>query len=108
MAARGRSSRCPRWVPTNTLLGVSELPNGPTWAVGYYTDANWVDQTLIEHYDGVTWSVVPSPSPGAQRDILTSVAAISDNDVWATGEQMDAAGTWHTLAEHWDGTSWTV
>ena len=92
----------------NTLFGVSELPNGHSWAVGYYTDANWVDQTLIEHYDGATWSVVPSPNPGAQRDILTSVAAISDNDVWATGEQMDTAGTWHTLAEHWDGTSWAV
>jgi hypothetical protein len=56
---------------------------------------------------GKTWKGY-SPSPGAQRDILTSVAAISDNDVWATGEQMDSAGTWHTLAEHWNGTSWTA
>jgi hypothetical protein len=92
----------------NTLLGVSELPNGHTWAVGYYTNAAWTDQTLIEHYDGSAWSVVPSPSPGAQRDILTGVAAISDSDVWAVGEQMDSAGTWHALAEHWDGTSWSV
>lgn len=92
----------------NTLLGVSELPDGHTWAVGYDTDANWTDQALIESYDGSTWSVVPSPSPGVQRDILTGVAAIADNDVWAVGAQMDAAGTWHTLAEHWDGTSWST
>ena len=92
----------------NTLLGVSELPNGHTWAVGYYTNADWTDQTLIEHYDGSTWSVVPSPNPGTQRDILTGVAAISDNDVWAVGQQTDSAGTWHTLAEHWDGSSWSV
>jgi hypothetical protein len=92
----------------NTLLGVSELPTGHTWAVGYYTDAAWVDQTLIEYYNGTTWSVIPSPSPGAQRDILTAVAAVSDNDAWAVGEQMDSAGTWHTLAEHWNGSTWTV
>jgi hypothetical protein len=92
----------------NTLLGVSELPSGHTWAVGYYTDANWTDQALIEYYNGSTWSVVPSPSPAAQQNILTSVAAISDNDVWATGEERDSAGTWHTLAEHWNGSTWST
>ena len=92
----------------NTLFGVSELPNGHTWAVGYYTDAAYTDQTLIEYWNGTAWSVVPSPSPGAQRDILYSVAALSDTDVWAAGAQMDAAGTWHTLAEHWDGKTWSV
>jgi hypothetical protein len=92
----------------NTLMGVSELTNGHTWAVGYYTNANYVDQTLIEYWNGSTWSVVPSPSPGAQRSILTGVAAISDTDVWAVGEQMDSAGTWHTITEHWDGSAWSV
>lgn len=92
----------------NTLFGVSELPTGHAWAVGYYTDAAYTDQTLIEHWDGNAWSVVPSPSPGAQRDILTSVAALSDTDVWAAGEQTDAAGVWHTLIEHWDGSAWSV
>ncbi|HEX6392509.1 MAG TPA: alkaline phosphatase family protein [Acidimicrobiales bacterium] len=92
----------------NTLFGVSELSTGHTWAVGYYTNANYVDQTLIEHYDGTTWSVIPSPSPGTQRNILYSVGAISDTDVWAVGAQMDANGTWHTLAEHWDGNTWSA
>jgi hypothetical protein len=92
----------------NTLLGVSELPNGHTWAVGYDTNANYGDQTLIEHYDGTNWSVVPSPSPGAQRNILNGIAAISDTDVWAIGTQWDGAGTAHSLTEHWDGTRWSV
>jgi hypothetical protein len=51
---------------------------------------------------------VPSPNPGAQRDILYGVAALSDTDVWAAGAQMDAAGTWHTMAEHWNGSAWSV
>ena len=92
----------------NTLLGVSELPGGSTWAAGYALDANWVDQTLVEHWNGSTWSVIPSPSPGAQGNILYGVAALSDSDVWAVGVQLDANGGTHPLTEHWDGTSWTV
>jgi hypothetical protein len=92
----------------NTLFGVSELPSGHTWAVGYYTNANYVDQTLIEYWNGSTWSVATSPSPGAQRNILFGVSATSDSDVWAVGAQMDAAGTWHTLLEHFDGTTWSL
>ena len=92
----------------NTLFGVAELPNGHTWAVGYYTNPSYVDQTLIEHFDGTTWSVVPSPSPGVGRNILYGVAAISDTNAWAVGAQMDAAGTWHTLIEHFDGTTWSI
>lgn len=92
----------------NTLFGVSELPTGLTWAVGYDLDANWVDQTLVEHWNGSTWTVIPSPSPGAQGNILYGVAALSDNDVWAVGVRLDANGTAHPLAEHWDGTAWSV
>jgi hypothetical protein len=92
----------------NTLLGVSELPSGDAWAVGYYVNGSYTQQTLIQHYDGSTWSVIPSPSPGAQRNILYGVAALSDADVWAVGAQQDTSGTWHTLTEHWDGTAWSV
>jgi len=95
-------------VNQNTLLGVSELPSGSAWAAGYDLDANWVDQTLIEHWDGSTWTVIPSPSPGAQGNILYGIAALSDNDVWAVGLTLDANGGTHTLAEHWNGTSWSV
>jgi hypothetical protein len=92
----------------NTLFGVSELPNGHTWAVGYYTNANYVDKALIERYDGSTWTVADNPSPGSQINILTGVAAISDTDVWAVGEQLDANGTWHTLTEHFNGNTWSA
>jgi hypothetical protein len=92
----------------NTLFGVSELPTGSSWAVGYYLDADWVDQTLVEHWNGSTWSVIPSPSPSAQGNILYGVAALSDSDVWAVGVQLDGSGGTHPLTEHWDGTSWTA
>ena len=92
----------------NTLLGVSELPSGSTWAAGYYTDANWVDQTLIEHWNGSQWSVVPSPNAGPGDNILYGIAALSDTDIWAVGTTVDANDVTHPLAEHYDGTSWSV
>jgi hypothetical protein len=92
----------------NTLLGVSDLPNGHTWAVGYYVSAEYKQTTLIEHYDGSSWSVIPSPDPGGTGNILYGVAAISDSDVWAVGGQQDASGIWHPLAMHWNGSSWSV
>ncbi len=92
----------------NTLLGVSELPSGSTWAAGYYLNANWVNQTLVEHYDGSQWTVIPSPSPGAGGNLFFGIAATSDSDVWAVGVQFDGNGVVHPLTEHWNGSSWSV
>ena len=92
----------------NTLLGVSDPSPGDAWAVGYYVDANYRQRVLVEHWDGVRWSVVPAPSPGVSQNILYGVTALSDDDVWAVGGQEDAFSRWHTLIEHWDGTRWSV
>ena len=92
----------------NSLLGVSELPSGHAWAVGYDVNAEFAQKTLVEHYDGTTWSVIPSPSPGAEQNILYGVSAVSDSDVWAVGAEQDANALWHTLTEHWNGSAWSV
>jgi hypothetical protein len=92
----------------NTLLNVSMLSSGEAWAVGYFISPHFKQKTLIEHFDGSTWAVVSSPSPGAQQNILYGVAALSSSDVWAVGGTQDESSEWHTLAEHWDGHSWTV
>ena len=49
------------------------------------------------------WTVVPSPNPASNRNILRGVGSISSNDVWAVGE----SGT-QSLIEHWDGSAWTI
>ncbi|HJP77457.1 MAG TPA: alkaline phosphatase family protein [Pseudonocardiaceae bacterium] len=96
-------------IQENTLFGVSALPTGQAWAAGYYADANYHIRTLIEHYDGSSWTVVPSLNPGAERDMLFAISARADNDVWAVGGSQDAPeGTFHTLVEHWDGHAWSV
>jgi hypothetical protein len=92
----------------NSLLGVSQLPNGHAWAVGYFVNATYEQQTLIEFYNGSVWNVVASPSPGARQNILYGVTAVADNDVWAVGTQKDGNDAFHTLTVHWDGSAWTV
>ena len=69
------------------------------WAVGTIDG-----MTLTEHWDGKTWTRVPSPSPARAPagNVLTSVATISASDAWAAGY----AGN-NTLLLHWDGSSWT-
>jgi hypothetical protein len=92
----------------NALYAVSMPGPALAWAVGYYASGKFQQQTLIEHYNGTAWSVVPSPSPGALQNVLYSVAAITDNDAWAVGAQQDSSGLWHTLTEHWNGSAWSV
>jgi hypothetical protein len=83
------------------------------WAVGSWADFGPGDgfAPLIEHWNGVVWSIVPSPvfptpvaNHGAQ---LYSVSAVSTNDVWAVGYVSGLGGTHRSLILHWDGTSWT-
>jgi hypothetical protein len=61
--------------------------NSPTdvWAVGDQGVAGTPNtSTLIEHWNGTAWSVVPSPSPGLDGS-LAGVTASNANDVWAVG-----------------------
>ena len=92
----------------NTLLGVSELADGSTWAVGYDVNAEYQQQPLVEHYDGLGWQVVPTPPLAGQGSIFYGVSALAADDVWAVGGQQDSDGIWHPLAEHWNGTTWAV
>src|SRR5262249_29708292 len=59
-----------------------------------------------------TWHRVPSPSPAHQSgdaNQLSGVAAFSRTDAWAVGWSVSFGGSgYKTLAEHWDGTRWSV
>ena len=54
------------------------------WAVGA-ANVGGVYQTLIEHWNGRAWSVVPSPNPSATQQGLDSVSVLSARDAWAVG-----------------------
>lgn len=55
-----------------------------------------------------SWTIVSSPSPNTNLNILYGVSAVSANDVWAVGYSDDSSGNISTLIEHWDGSQWSV
>ena len=63
-------------------------------------------RTLIEHWDGTTWSVVSSPNVG-NSSALHVIAVEAPDDVWAVGSYY-IRSMFQTLTEHWDGTTWSV
>jgi hypothetical protein len=90
----------------NFLTSVSGISPTDIWAVGTDSSADGkMEKSLILHYDGKSWTQVPSPSPATFNE-LTGVRAISANDAWAVGTVTDGT-SFKTLTLHWDGTSWT-
>jgi hypothetical protein len=102
----------------NQLNGVLALAPNDVWAVGFSTPepppTEAATLTLIEHYDGTSWTVVPSPNVGPksiyQSNRLFGLTANSPTDIWAFGSYFAASGSENqmTLLLHWDGTSWTI
>ena len=90
---------------SNQLLGVAAVAPNNVWAVGQSTDFG-AGQTLIVHWNGSSWTMVPSPHPGTYS-VLRSVSAVSANDIWAVGTYYDE-GLQVTLVLHWNGSTWTI
>jgi hypothetical protein len=88
------------------LYGVTAVAADDAWAVGLYEPQGGGNRTLILHWDGISWSIVPSPNPATYSG-LYAVAAVSATDVWAVGYYFTEA-TQRTLVEHWDGKSWSI
>jgi len=66
-------------------------------------DAWAVGPGIILHWDGTTWTDVPS---SIASDYLTGVSAATSTDAWAVGHAGLVATT-KAVILHWDGASWT-
>jgi hypothetical protein len=92
----------------NELYGVVALAPNNVWAVGYWGNAASGFSTLIEHWDGNSWSIVASPNPSGDN-FLSAVSAAGANDVWAVGRSRNPSNfQTSTLIDHWDGNSWSM
>ena len=93
----------------NSLYGVAALPDGTAWATGIYTQASGhTGRALTMHWKGTRWTIVRAANPGSAEDMLYSVTAVSDTDVWAVGTYGDADGFFHPLIEQWNGHDWSA
>jgi hypothetical protein len=113
-AATGLHVVASPFINNSCLSGAAVIASTDMWAVGDIgTGCNPFQtvgggsgpfQTLAEHFNGTSWSVVPTPALNAA---LSGVAGAAGNNVWAVGDQAQGS-SFNTLIEHWDGTSWAV
>jgi hypothetical protein len=91
------------------LYAVTAVTAKNVWAVGCSGSCNG-PESLILHWNGVAWSKVASPDPGAGFDELTGVTAVSADDAWAVGYGCNTAdcNVFTTVILHWNGTKWAT
>src|SRR5262249_32646808 len=92
-----------------SLLGVSCVSANACVAVGSYRSSTGNILTLAEVWNGARWSIQPTPNRGAVN-VLASVSCTSANACTAVGYSGVFGGldSVLTLAEAWNGTSWST
>ena len=98
----------------NVLSGVTCVSASECWAVGYAYTGDTVEgvsagvyQTLIERWDGSSWTIVSSPT-AAGSSLLNAVKCVAASDCWAVGYYYTESGVSQNLIERWDGESWSI
>ena len=97
------------------LFDISCIGGSDCWAVGALLSENGNSNptgTLIEHWNGSSWSIVPSPTPvgaGVVGAILQSVSCTSSSNCFAVGFATDDNGqNLNDVIERWDGAAWNI
>jgi len=94
------------------LHAVAAVTSSDIWAVGSettFTPTTSNSRSLIEHWNGTAWSVVPSPAGEPANSVLLAITAVSASDVWAVGHSTLPIGQSDgTLIEHWNGLAWSI
>jgi carboxypeptidase family protein len=91
----------------NVLEDVAGTSEDDVWAVGHADASSGLSSdTLIEHWDGSEWEIVPSPTVPDYENTLTGVTALSPTDAWAVGTRTNVQPGATAILLHWDGTRW--
>jgi hypothetical protein len=95
---------------SSQLASITVISPRNIWAAGSFISPSLDNvETLIEHWNGSTWQIVPSPSPvGALSSFFNGISAASKDDAWAVGITEDSSGIVHPLIEHWNGSTWRI
>jgi len=101
-------------LPTGALAGTLESvactgPSDCTAAGNINNNTDATPETLVEHWDGLRWSVASTPNPpGATVSDLWAVSCTDGSACTAVGDSAVGSGSETTLIEHGDGPVWTV
>jgi hypothetical protein len=92
------------------LEDVHALSADDVWVVGHWIGDDDFEFPFTAHWDGAAWTVVTAPLGDLGPTVLTGVSGAAPDDVWAVGfdyVHIDLTPV-QPVAEHWDGTAWTV
>lgn len=90
------------------LTAVSCVSPTNCTAVGDYTTVNGT-YAMAERWQGSGWVMQPMPNPpGAKHTMLPGLVCTTSTACTAVGHYLNDVVTDATLAEFWDGTSWTI
>ena len=98
----------------NVLSSIHANSATDVTAVGFLSNSGTrTVTTLIEHWDGTQWNVIPSPNQSetvGSFNTLQSVSGTSGSNLYATGffANGQTSGQQTTLVEHFDGTKWSI
>ncbi|MGA2010304.1 MAG: hypothetical protein ABSH51_07200 [Solirubrobacteraceae bacterium] len=96
---------------TPTLDSVSCTGRAATACIAVGGDADQATVPIAEMFNGTTWSLAPPVTVAADNDVVLSGVSCTSAGaciaVGSTGNQ-GLAVTSAALAEHWDGSAWSV
>jgi len=87
-----------------SLTAVAAISPTAAWAIGYGTVRDR-RVTVFMRWNGIRWRYLPRPA----GTLVAGLAVISAGDIWVAGTIVArSAPGQRTLAEHWDGSGWTI
>ena len=100
----------PTALPLATLTGVSCPTPANCTAVGFAGNTAFTTaKTLIEHWNGTTWTIAASVNPALPVALLQGVSCPSATSCTAVGAaENHSSGTLRSLVERWNGKTWTL
>jgi hypothetical protein len=93
----------------NELNGVSCTSSTACTASGWYVNAQGIEVTLVERWNGNSWTVQATPNPsGAKASSFNAVSCGSSSTCTAVGTYTNSSGAHVMLAESWTGSEWRI
>jgi hypothetical protein len=103
------SSPNPAKAAASIFHGISCTSTSACIAVGDYANESFVNENLAESWNGTTWKILTTPNAtGATFDELVAVSCTSSTACTAVGNYRNEAGHTLSLAERYNGTTWTI
>lgn len=97
----------------HNLNSVKVLSSSNAWAVGSVTVGSPfgdISANLILHWNGKTWTRIPSPAPPSAKygDLLNGITGVSAGNIWAVGctDGCQVQGAFSPQIERWNGKTW--